>query len=139
MSSQYLLGWHRNARPDCASSSRGNPSNVINFFFFLAEQVRHTMAELGFRNFDEVVGRVDMLDFEPAVEHWKAGGSIFLQFCIASGSFARVTSFVQAQDHGLDDALDHKSSKPLAVAIDTLTPVEISCQCGNIHRAVALC
>src|SRR5205807_944055 len=52
----------------------GQPEHVINFFFFIAEQVRQIMAQLGFRSFDEMVGRVDMLDARPAVDHWKAKG-----------------------------------------------------------------
>src|ERR1700691_2266129 len=56
---------------------QGQPEHVINFFFFLAEQVRQYMADLGFRTVDEMVGRVDMLEVEPAVDHWKACGLDF--------------------------------------------------------------
>ena len=116
---------------------QGQPEHVINFFFFLAEQVRQYMAELGFRNFDEVVGRVDMLDFEPAVEHWKARGLDLSAILYSPPVPSRVSRrCVQAQDHGLDDALDHKILKAARVAIDTLTPVEISLPVRNIHRAV---
>jgi hypothetical protein len=53
---------------------QGQPQHIINFFFFITEQVRQYMAELGFRTVDEMVGRVDMLDVEPAVDHWEARG-----------------------------------------------------------------
>ena len=52
----------------------GQPEHVINFFFYVAEQMRQYMAEMGFRTVDKMVGRVDMLDTQPAVDHWKARG-----------------------------------------------------------------
>jgi glutamate synthase (NADPH/NADH) large chain len=52
----------------------GQPEHVINYFFFVAEEVRALMAQLGFRTFDEMVGRVDRLDMRRAVDHWKAKG-----------------------------------------------------------------
>ena len=60
--------------PALRAKFRGTPENVVNFFFFLAEQVRRYMAQLGFRTFDEMVGRVDMLDPRQAIDHWKAKG-----------------------------------------------------------------
>src|ERR1039457_5615574 len=60
--------------PALRAKFRGTPENVINFFFFIAEQVRQYMAQMGFRSFDEMVGRVDMLDTRPALDHWKAKG-----------------------------------------------------------------
>src|ERR1022692_41249 len=116
---------------------QGQPEHVINFFFFLAEQVRQYMAELGFRSFDEMVGRVDMLDVEPAVDHWKARGLDLSAILYSPPVPSRVARrCVQAQDHGLEDALDHKILKDARVAIDTLTPVEISLPVRNVHRTV---
>ena len=116
---------------------QGQPEHVINFFFFLAEQVRQYMAELGFRTFDEMVGRVDMLDFDPAVDHWKARGLDLSAILYSPPVPSRVSRrCVQAQDHGLEDALDHKILKAARVAIDTLTPVEISFPVRNVHRTV---
>ena len=60
--------------PELRKKFAGKPEHVINYFFFIAEQVRQHMADLGFRKVDEMVGRVDMLDVQPAVEHWKARG-----------------------------------------------------------------
>jgi glutamate synthase domain-containing protein 2/glutamate synthase domain-containing protein 3 len=116
---------------------QGQPEHVINFFFFLAEQVRRYMAELGFRTFDEMVGRVDMLDFAPAVDHWKARGLDLSAILYSPPVPSRVSRrCVQSQDHGLEDALDHKILKAARVAIDTLTPVEISFPVRNVHRTV---
>jgi glutamate synthase domain-containing protein 2/glutamate synthase domain-containing protein 3 len=116
---------------------QGQPEHVINFFFFLAEQVRQYMAELGFRSFDEMVGRVDMLDVEPAVDHWKAKGLDFSTVLYSPPVPSRVMRrCVQAQDHGLGDALDHEILKAARVALDTRTPVEISLPVRNVHRTV---
>jgi glutamate synthase (ferredoxin) len=116
---------------------QGQPEHVINFFFFLAEQVRQYMAELGFRSFDEMVGRVDMLDVAPAIDHWKAKGLDLSAILYNPPVPSRISRrCVQAQDHGLQDALDHKILKAARVAIDTLTPVEISLPVRNVHRTV---
>ncbi|HVZ19185.1 MAG TPA: glutamate synthase large subunit, partial [Terriglobales bacterium] len=63
--------------PRLRAKFKGQPEHVINFFFFLAEQVRQHMAQLGFRTFDEMVGRIDMLEVKPAIDHWKARGLDF--------------------------------------------------------------
>jgi glutamate synthase domain-containing protein 3 len=116
---------------------QGQPEHVINFFFFLAEQVRLFMAELGFHNFDEMVGRVDMLDVGPSIDHWKARGLDFSAILYNPPVPSRVgRRCVQAQDHGLQEALDHQIIKAARVAIDTFTPVEISLPVRNVHRTV---
>jgi glutamate synthase domain-containing protein 2/glutamate synthase domain-containing protein 1/glutamate synthase domain-containing protein 3 len=115
----------------------GKPEHVINYFFFVAEQVRQYMADLGFRKFDDMVGRVDMLDVQPAVDHWKARGVDLSMILYNPPLPARVARHcVQAQDHGLDKALDHQliaASKP---ALDSREPVEISLPIRNVHRTV---
>src|SRR5713101_1141705 len=104
---------------------QGQPEHVINFFFFLAEQVRQYMADLGFRRMDEMIGRVDMLDVQPAVNHWKGRGLDLSAILYDPPVPARVARrCVQAQDHGLEQALD------------TLAPVEIKLPVRNIHRSV---
>src|SRR6202051_827145 len=88
---------------------QGQPEHVINFFFFLAEQVRQYMAELGFRTVDEMVGRVDMLDVEQAVDHWKARGLDFSSILYNPPTPSRVARrCIHSQDHGLTHALDHQ-------------------------------
>ena len=87
----------------------GAPDNVINFFFFIAEQVRGYMAQIGFRTFDEMVGRVDMLDSRLAVDHWKAKGLDLSTLLYNPHTPSRIARrCVQAQDHGLTGALDHE-------------------------------
>ena len=115
----------------------GQPEHVINFFFYLAEQVRQSMAEMGFRTVDEMVGRVDMLDVQPAVDHWKARGidlSAILYNPPVPGRVAR--RCVQRQNHGLEQALDHQLIEQARPALENLTPVEMNFPVRNVHRAV---
>ena len=116
---------------------QGQPEHVISFFFFLAEQVRQHMAEMGFRTVDEMVGRVDMLDSRPAVDHWKAQGldlSAILYNPPVPGRVAR--RCVVKQDHGMQQALDHKLIQHAQPSLAQRIPVEMSFPIRNIHRSV---
>ncbi|HEV2396327.1 MAG TPA: glutamate synthase large subunit [Candidatus Sulfotelmatobacter sp.] len=116
---------------------QGQPEHVINFFFFLAEQVRQYMAEMGFRTVDEMVGRVDMLDVEPAVEHWKAKGLDFSAILYNPPVPSRVARrCIHSQDHGLNNALDHQLVEHSLDALLSLSPAEINLPVRNVHRSV---
>ncbi len=116
---------------------QGQPEHVINFFFFLAEQVRQYMARIGFRTFDEMVGRVDMLDAHPAVDHWKARGLDFSAILYNPPVPSRVARrCVQKQDHGLEQALDHQLVEHSLDALLSLSSVEINLPVRNVHRSV---
>jgi glutamate synthase domain-containing protein 2/glutamate synthase domain-containing protein 1/glutamate synthase domain-containing protein 3 len=115
----------------------GTPENVINFFFFIAEQVRQYMARLGCRTFDEMVGRVDLLDAREAIDHWKAKGLDFSAILYNPQMPRRIARrCVQAQDHGLDQALDYKLIEHAADALEHRTAIEIKLPIRNIHRTV---
>jgi glutamate synthase domain-containing protein 3 len=116
---------------------QGQPEHVVNFFFFLAEQVRQHMAKLGFRTFDEMVGRVDKIDGSVANVHWKAKGIDLSSILYAPALPARVARRkVQAQDHGLSKALDHLLIAKAAPALESRTPVTGSFAIRNVHRTV---
>ncbi len=116
---------------------QGQPEHVINFFFFVAEQVRQYMAQLGFRKLDEMVGRVDMLDVEPAVNHWKAQGLDLSAILYNPPIPSRVARrCIQSQDHGLNQALDHQLVEHSLDALLTLSPLEIRLPVRNVHRSV---
>jgi glutamate synthase domain-containing protein 2/glutamate synthase domain-containing protein 1/glutamate synthase domain-containing protein 3 len=123
--------------PVLRAKFQGTPENVINFFFFIAEQVRRYMARMGFRTFDEMVGRVDMLDARKAIDHWKAKGldlSVILYRPEMPSRIAR--RCVQAQDHGLDQALDYKLIDHAREALEEKRPIEIRLPIRNVHRTV---
>src|ERR1700690_816947 len=123
--------------PALRAKFQGTPENVINFFFFIAEQVRQYMAQMGFRNFDEMVGRVDMLDTRNANDHWKAKDidlSSILYYPEMPSRIAR--RCVQAQDHGLSEALDYKLIDHARDSIENGTPIEIKLPIRNVHRTV---
>ncbi len=116
---------------------QGQPEHVINFFFFIAEQVREWMAKMGFRTFDEMIGRVDMLEMRAALDHWKARGldfSTILYNPLVPERVARRR--VQPQDHGLEQALDHQIVAAAKTALETKTPVTIRMPIRNVHRTV---
>jgi glutamate synthase (NADPH) large chain len=116
---------------------RGQPEHVVNFFFFLAEQVRQHMAAMGFRSFDELVGRVDMLDVRDLQGHSKAQGldlSAILHFPPLPGRVARRCT--TPQDHGLQAALDVHLLEQTKVALEGRSPVELTMPIRNLHRSV---
>ncbi len=87
----------------------GKPEHVVNFFFFVAEEARALMAQLGIRKFDDLIGRADLLDKGRAISHWKAKGLDFSRILHQPDMPASVARFqVESQDHGLAKALDNK-------------------------------
>ena len=116
---------------------QGQPEHVINFFFFIAEQLREIMAHLGFRTMNEMIGRVDMLDMRAAVEHWKAKGLDFSAILYNPPMPGRVgRRHIEQQDHGLEQALDYKLIDHARDALDTQTPIQIKLPIRNVHRTV---
>ena len=115
----------------------GQPEHVINFFFFIAEQMRQHMAKLGFRTVNEMVGRVDKIDAAIADAHWKARGIDLSSILYAPELPSRVARrCVQAQDHGLHRALDHVLIEKAKPALESKTPVAGSFAIRNVHRTV---
>ena len=123
--------------PALRAKFTGTPENVINYFFFIAEEIREIMAKLGFRKFDDMIGRVDLLEMREAVEHWKARGLDFSSILYNPVMPARVgRRCMIAQDHGLDQALDYKLIDHAKEAIENGTPVEFKLPIKNMHRTV---
>jgi glutamate synthase domain-containing protein 2/glutamate synthase domain-containing protein 1/glutamate synthase domain-containing protein 3 len=115
----------------------GQPEHVINFFFFIAEQMRQHMAKLGFRTVDEMVGRVDKIDAAVADAHWKAKGIDLSSILYSPTLPSRVARRrMQAQDHGLNQALDHVLIDKAKPALESKTPVTGSFAIRNVHRTV---
>jgi glutamate synthase (NADPH) large chain len=123
--------------PALRAKFQGTPEHIINFFFFVAEELREIMAPLGFRTVDEMVGRVDMLEPKKSIEHWKAK-HIDLSFLLhnpsAPSRFGRRSQILQ--DHGLNDVLDYQLLEKAKDAIERKTPVEFNLPIRNVCRTV---
>ena len=123
--------------PELRKQFAGKPEYVINYFFFLAEQVRQTMAELGFRTINEMVGRVDRLDTRKAIEHWKAKGLDFSDLLHKPEVSDEVATYCcQEQDHGLWKALDNDLIEKCQKALEKKTPVQLELPIRNSNRTV---
>jgi glutamate synthase domain-containing protein 2/glutamate synthase domain-containing protein 3 len=121
--------------PELRKKFAGTPENVINFFFFVAEAVREWMAKLGFRSMNEMIGRVDMLEMRTAVEHWKARGLDFSSILYNPQAPSRVgRRCLIAQNHGLEEAIDHKLLAAARPAIEQGTQVDFEVPIRNVHR-----
>ena len=113
----------------------GQPEHVVNYFFFVAEEVREIMAQLGIRKFDDLVGRVDLLDTRPGIEHWKAKGLDFSKVFYQPNVPAAVSRrHIDFQDHGLDKALDHQLIKQAKPALEKGQKVQIETKIINVNR-----
>jgi glutamate synthase (NADPH/NADH) large chain len=115
----------------------GKPEHVVNFFFFIAEEARQIMAQLGIRRFDDLIGRTDLLDTRKGIAHWKARGldfsRVFAQPAMPAG-VARKHEDVQ--DHGLDKALDRKLIERSLPAIQRGEKVQFMEDARNLNRSV---
>ncbi|MEO8539052.1 MAG: glutamate synthase large subunit [bacterium] len=115
----------------------GRAEHIVNFFRFIAEEVRGYMAQLGFRNLDEMIGRSDLLDTRRAVNHWKAQGLDLSAILYRPEMDASVaTRRVNAQDHGLDRALDNELIEACAKALETGERVSLELPIRNENRTV---
>ncbi|MXO96764.1 glutamate synthase large subunit [Erythrobacter aquimaris] len=115
----------------------GTPEHVINYFFFVAEELRQIMAEMGFRTVEEMVGRVDRVDMRRVRRHWKAHGvdlkRILHEVPLEEGKSLHHT---ETQDHGLGAAMDVELIKACKPAIESGQAVQVSREIRNVNRTV---
>ena len=115
----------------------GQPEHVINYFFFVAEELREIMANLSFRTVSEMVGQVGRLDMQPAIDHWKAGGVDLGKILHAvEPQPGSVLWNRDRQDHGVDKALDNRLIADAQAAIDTKAPHRAIYPIRNVNRTV---
>ncbi len=115
----------------------GKPEHVVNYFFFVAEEARQLMAQLGIRTFDDLIGRVDLLDKSKAISHWKAKGLDFSKIFYQPEVPASVARYqVEEQDHGLEKALDHKLIAQAKAALEKGEKVSFILPVRNVNRTV---
>ncbi|MEO6354400.1 MAG: glutamate synthase-related protein, partial [Burkholderiaceae bacterium] len=115
----------------------GKPEYVVNYFFFVAEETRQIMAQLGIRTYEELIGRVDLLDKSKAISHWKAKGLDFSRIFYQPEVAADVPfKHSETQDHGLEKALDHKLIAQARTALDKGERVSFISPVRNVNRTV---
>ncbi|RUS66950.1 Ferredoxin-dependent glutamate synthase 1 [Saezia sanguinis] len=123
--------------PELRKRFTGKPEYIINYLFFVAEEVRQIMAELGIRKFNDLIGRSDLLDMRKGIEHWKAKGLDFSRIFYQPQVPADVPRYhVDTQDHGLENALDHRLIKKCQSAMDDDEKVQFIETARNINRTV---
>jgi glutamate synthase (NADPH/NADH) large chain len=123
--------------PELRKNFAGKPEHIINFFRFVAEELREIMAGLGFRTVDEMIGRVDTLETRPAVEHWKARGLDFTKVLHKPDVPAEIgTRCLKRQDHGLEGALDLKLIELCRPALERREQVVLKLAIRNTNRTI---
>ena len=121
--------------PELRKRFKGKPEHVINYFFFVAEEMRQLMAKLGFKTVDEMIGQSDRLNMRSAINHWKAQGLDYND--LLTKPIAESATDVyhnQGQDHGIDKALDNELIKQAKAALDTQEKVNIDIAIRNYNR-----
>ena len=122
--------------PDLRKKFSGKPEHVVNYFFFIAEEVRQIMAQLGIRKFDDMIGRADLLDMRQGIEHWKASGLDFSRLFAMPKSNDMPRFHTETQEHGLEKSLDNvliEKSKP---AIERGEKVKFIEMARNVNRSL---
>ena len=124
--------------PELRKKFSGAPEHVVNYFFMVAKELRVLMAALGFRTVNEMIGRVDVLDVDPAVDHWKAKGLDLSRVLSKAEEPENCLGVycVHEQDHGLDRALDNKLIELAEPALANATRVHAELDIRNTHRVV---
>ncbi len=123
--------------PELRKKFTGKPEHIINFMFFVAEEARTYMARMGFRTFDEMVGRSDLLEFSDVSNHWKARtldlSPILYTPPVREGDSRFKT---QSQDHAMDKALDNKLIELAAPALESGKQIKAELEIRNVNRTV---
>ncbi|MET0070880.1 MAG: glutamate synthase large subunit [Candidatus Thiodiazotropha sp.] len=121
--------------PELRKRFTGEPEHVINYFFFVAEEARRLMAQLGFRSFNEMVGQSDRLDMRKAINHWKAKGLDYSRLLKKPEAGPEVALYnSEIQDHGLDKAIDLELIKRAQPALEKGETVKIEIDIHNYNR-----
>ncbi len=123
--------------PELRKKFAGKPEHVVRFFFFVAEELRGIMAQLGFRKVNEMIGRTDMLEYEPLPDHPKAKKlNLDKVLHYAEPTRGQTLYCSEKQDHGIEHALDHALIELAKPAFERKEPVRFSVDIRNVNRTV---
>lgn len=123
--------------PELRKKFTGKPEHVVNYFFFVAGELRQIMAKMGFRTVNEMIGQVDRLETLDAIDHWKARGLDYSRLLtrIEAGDDVALYN-AEKQDHGLEHALDHRLIDASWQALENRQKVEIDIDVHNVNRTI---
>ena len=123
--------------PELRKRFTGKPEHLVNYFFFVAEELRQIMAKMGFHTVNEMIGQMDRLDMRKAIDHWKARGLDYSRMLSKPVAVEGDAIFnVDVQDHGLDKALDNELIEKASPALESGKPVKIEVDIHNYNRTV---
>ena len=114
---------------------KGTPEDVINFFFYVAEEVRELLAQMGYTHLDQIIGQSDLLEKRGVIDHWKAKGLDFTRVFFKPDAPKEETYWTQSQKHPIDDVLDRKLIKEAEPALVARQPVTIETTIRNVDRS----
>ncbi len=114
---------------------KGQPEHVINYFFFVANEVREILAAMGFTKLDQVIGHSEFLEKDAAISHWKAQGLDFSNIFHKVEAEDKATRWTERQRHPIDDILDRKLIAAAMPALESKTPVTIDMPIRNVDRS----
>jgi len=114
---------------------KGTPEHVINYFFYVAEEVRELLAAMGYTHLDQIIGDTDLLEKRAVIEHWKARGLDFARMFYKPDAPAEATHWTERQKHPIDDVLDRKLIEQAKPALEARQPVTIETGIHNVDRS----
>jgi glutamate synthase (NADPH/NADH) large chain len=114
---------------------KGTPEHVVNYFFFIAEEVREWLAAMGYRNLDEIIGQSELLAKDSMIEHWKAKGLDFSRIFYKPDAPKEKTYWTERQNHPIADILDRKLIEKAMPALENKEKVEFDVEIKNVDRS----
>ncbi|HDH15364.1 MAG TPA: glutamate synthase large subunit, partial [Gammaproteobacteria bacterium] len=122
--------------PELRKRFTGKPEHLVNYFFFVAEEIRQLMAQMGFRRFDEMIGQMDRLNMHKAIDHWKAGGLDYSRLLRKPDAASAEDIYnTTGQDHGLDMVIDNTLIAQAQPALNNEEYVNIEIDIHNYNRS----
>ena len=114
---------------------KGAPEHVINYFFYIADEVRELLAAMGYRSIDEIIGETQLIEKQSMIEHWKARGLDFTRMFHKPAAPKEEIYWTRRQEHPIDEVLDRKLIEQAAPALETRQPVQIDMPIRNVDRS----